>query len=337
MTSWHDPHEAVERMPAHLKRDADEAFLARLNGLLATADWEDSVDPLVGSAPLVYIVGAPRSGTTLLSQLTSKYLDIGYVNNLIARFWLRPRVGIDLSRICLGEHARRAISLRSSYGTTADIAGPHEFGYFWRHWLPLDAAASHHLSAEALECVDSSGLRRVLETEILGGFGGTTVFKNVICGFHAGFLTGIHPSSLFVHITRDPLAAASSILHARQARHGSFEAWWSLKPAAMDDVLCPGHPAEEAARQVHHCRREIAIELAGSGVHRLDTSYEALCADPETELRRIAAAVTSLGGRADRVDLPVEPLAPSAGPVVTREFRDEMERYFNQVGTPRTL
>lgn len=320
-----------------MKRDADEAFLARFNALLASAPEDDDADPVVRSAPIVYIVGAPRSGTTLLSQLASKYLDIGYINNLVARFWLRPRVGIELSRICLGDGARASIALRSAYGTTADIAGPHEFGYFWRHWLPLDAAPTHHLSDEMLAGVDGAGLRRALEVEILGGFGGAAVFKNVICGFHGRFLTGIHPASLFVHISRDPIATAGSILRARHERYGSLDAWWSLKPAAMDQVLRPGHPAEEVARQVHHCRREMDLELSSPGVRRLNMTYERLCADPERELGRVIDAVAELGGRVARVGGEIEPLKASAGPAVEPAQRDEMHRYFTEVGPSHTL
>ena len=42
------------------------------------------------SVPLLFIVGVPRSGTTLLYQLMCTHLDVGYVSNAMARWWMAP-------------------------------------------------------------------------------------------------------------------------------------------------------------------------------------------------------------------------------------------------------
>ena len=329
MRSFADPHEASQpRLAAYAKSEEAERFLAALNAQLRDADLPvDPVDPSAASLPIMYIVGAPRSGTTLLSQLVSKHLEVGYIDNLVARFWLRPAVGIHLSRMCLGRDARRSISLRSSYGTTADLAGPHEFGYFWRHWLRLDEARTHHLTAAELERVDVSGLRSQLEREILGTFGLPVVFKNVICGFQARFLTRVHPQSLFIHITRDPIATSSSILHARQMRFGTPDAWWSLKPAAYDGIRAARTPAEQVALQVVHCRREFELELSAD-VRAMTVAYESLCSDPNVELQRIRDAVRDIGSDVRISGLPIEPLEPSTGPPLADDTRRMLENVF---------
>jgi len=86
-----DPHESGKRLPRFAKQDRDELFLDELNQAFrhipfTTAPASLSVEQL----PILYIVGVPRSGTTLLSQLVSRYCPVGYINNLIARCWLRP-------------------------------------------------------------------------------------------------------------------------------------------------------------------------------------------------------------------------------------------------------
>lgn len=306
-----DPHELGERLPRFAKQERDEQFLAELNHALLRV----SLTALPGAPnperlPILYIVGVPRSGTTLLSQLVSRYLPVGYINNLIARCWLRPAIGIALSRSLFGDHAREGITFHSSYGTTQEVVGPHEFGYFWRHWLPLDQAPNHHLSAEAQASVDQPGLKRALEEEILGAFGAPVVFKNVICGFHAALLTRLHPASLFIHITRDPYAAATSILEARHLRYGSYDVWWSLKPSSYP-FRHRGDPAAEVAQQVLDCRQEFERELAQPGVRSMTVTYEDLCASPATVLDVICQGVQRFGIPFQRLSGELPALSPT--------------------------
>jgi LPS sulfotransferase NodH len=329
MTSLADPHEAGPRAATFAKDENDERFLRALNAHLRALPVP-SREPLARAAtlPIVYIVGVPRSGTTLLSQLLSKHLEIGYIDNLIARFWARPSVGIRLSQLCLGPAARRSILLQSTHGTTPGVAGPHEFGYFWREWLRLDEASTHHLTDAELERVDAAGLRRALVEEILAEFGLPAVFKNVICGFHARFLTQIHPRTLFVHVTRDPVAAASSILQTRKARYGSYDAWWSLKPRAFDTICQARSPAEAVALQVFHCRREFDSELSRGGVRTISIPYESLCRDPEQEVHRVQEAVEAIGCDIRSSSVPFAPLAISEGPQLPADLRQPLEAFF---------
>lgn len=290
--TYSDPHEHAPRRPRYAKDLEDESLFSAVNEVLARGDLpvrRCSIE--VSRLPIIYIVGTPRSGTTLVSQLLSRYLPLGYVNNLIARFWLRPSVGIRLSQALLGKQGREGISFQSTHGLTEEIGGPHEFGYFWRHWLRLDSAPNHHLSKEALDRLDRAGLKQVLEQEILGTFGTGVIFKNVICGFHAGFLTGLHPTSLFVHIKRDPLATAASILATRRERFGSYDVWWSLKPSTYPCGFNHADPAADVAKQVLDCRREMDEELSKEGVNHLDVTYEDLCADPALLMKGICAWV----------------------------------------------
>jgi hypothetical protein len=219
----------------------------------------------------------------------------------MARFWACPSVGIHLSRAVLGPNAREGIVFHSTHGVSEGACGPHEFGYFWRRWLPLDGAPTHHLSEQALESVNRDGLRQALERDILASFGTGVVFKNVICGFHAGFLTALHPVSLFVHITRDPFETAASILESRKERYGSYETWWSLKPSTHPFGTAAGDAAAEVVRQVLDCRDEMQRELARPGVQGITVAYEDLCADAGGVLKAICRRLEAMG-------CPVQPL-----------------------------
>ena len=81
----------------------------------------------------VHVIGAPRSGTTLLTQLALSNIEIGYINNYIATFWNAPLYGIHLSKKLLGENYQS--NLKSDFGRTLSLQEPHEFGYFWKNQL----------------------------------------------------------------------------------------------------------------------------------------------------------------------------------------------------------
>ena len=80
----YDPHESGPRTSPFAKNTAENIFFT-LNTILHSADLPgpETVGD-VTRLPLVYIVGVPRSGTTLLAQILCSYLPVGYINNLIA-------------------------------------------------------------------------------------------------------------------------------------------------------------------------------------------------------------------------------------------------------------
>lgn len=290
-----DPHEFFERTSSFIKDPDDEAFISVLNQILVEAPlpYRHSCQFDPSLLPIIYIVGAPRSGTTILSQLISRYLPVGYINNIIARFWRCPSVGIRLSKILLGDKGRNSISFESSYGYTNNVAGPHEFGYFWRHWLPIDNSPSHHLDAHSLSQIDVAAFRNALQIEILREFDSPVVFKNIICGFHAKFLCNLHPRSLFVNIERDLHDTCSSILSARMARYGSYSAWWSIKPSSF--IKKPDNVVDQVVLQVLDTRREFSEELKDVTCPVIHIDYRSLCENPKDVLELIVEKINELG------------------------------------------
>ena len=121
-------NENLLRAEKYRKNEDEESFLIRLNNNLARTEHL-YFQPVQEQLPNIFIIGAPRSGTTLLSQLITFVLDIGYINNFIARFWEAPLQGIRLSNII--NTNLRQISFNSTHGVTSNLNGPHEFGYYW--------------------------------------------------------------------------------------------------------------------------------------------------------------------------------------------------------------
>lgn len=323
-----DPHEPGTRKEIFAKDNVGESFFFDLNQVLQQARLPAVLaNQDVRELPLIYVVGAPRSGTTLLSQLISRHLPVGYISNLIARFWLRPSVGIRLSRTLFADDERKKISLHSTHGTTEGTTNPHEFGYFWRYWLNLDEALTHHLSDGMLSAIDAVGLKNALENEILSVFNRPVVFKNVICGFHAEFLTALHPASIFIYISRDPEAAAASILKVRQERFGSYETWWSLKPSTYPFYPPPRDPVDEVVRQVFDCQREMELELKKPNVNSFFITYKALCEDPQMVLNKVCEQLRIMGSKVHPDYTDLRPLQISSVPNLPQDLSMRLKDY----------
>ena len=105
----------------------------------------------------VFIIGLPRSGSTVTYQAISKYLKVGYITNVAARFWQNPCAGIQLSREIVGD-GREHVTHYSNYGNTVSASDPHEFGHFWKRWVCSGFGGSDELSEAQLGEIDWYGL-----------------------------------------------------------------------------------------------------------------------------------------------------------------------------------
>ena len=149
------------------------------------------------------------------------------------------------------------------------------------------------------------------------------LFKNVICGFHAAYLSSLHPRSLFIHISRGLYDTCASILRTRRERYGSYEAWWSLKPSTYPFDTASGDAAAEVVRQVIDCRTEIDEELSRPGVCGLRITYEMFCSSPTEVLGCIREAIAAMGTELPAVQAPE--LRAASGPPLPRELEERLK------------
>lgn len=270
------------------KDPSEEDFLERINGLLGAAEEREYRD-LPERLPTLHVVGAPRSGTTLLYQVIASGLDVGYVNNLIAAFWLAPVAGVRLSRK-LGLAGDPASSFDSSFGRTEGVAEPHEFGYFWNHHLGYPDLAERDPGHG--EAIDWPRLRRVL-VNMAEAEGRPLAFKPMLLVWHIEEMLRHMPRSCFVWIRREQRDTALSILRMRRSLLGSDEGWASLRPRGVPAGLPPW---EQVAAQVVMLERVLERAAARLGPeHLLRVRYERLCADPAGVLGDVRALMGGKG------------------------------------------
>ena len=285
--------------PVFAKDPESEDFLERLNLLLAPQAEAELVD---GDPPhpILHVVGAPRSGTTLMYQVIASGLDVAYVNNLVAAFWLAPSHGMRLAAK-LGVD-RLHSNFASQFGRTTGITEPHEFGYFWNHHLGYPDLRERGPGHDAE--IDWDRLRAVLAT-LAHHAGAPVVFKPMLLIWHLESMIARVPNTAYVWIRRDPRDTAISLLKMRQSLFGTHDEWASLVPNVD---LSEEPPWRQVAAQVvllentlERAHRQLGDE------HMLAVHYDRLCADPMAVLGDVREL---LGRTGEAPELRIDDLPP---------------------------
>jgi hypothetical protein len=289
------------------KDPIQESFLESLN------DWivpHEDFPARIERYPTLHVVGVPRSGTTLYTQLVARHLDVGYINHLTAAFWKAPVTGMKLSMKVLGD--ARPTSLTSDFGRTRRVEDPHEFGYFWRHMLK--SPEFRELDAEAAKQIDWDHCARVL-INMTYTAEKAVVFKSFQLGTLMSHIQAVLPKTCFVWIRRDPVETARSILKLRERFFGDRQHWASIKPLDYQHLV--GLSVwEQVAGQVvalERSLRQSVAEIESRNV--LEVSYEKLCRSPIQVIEETRALLCTNGPRVAWTKLPRPiPLTPSPVP-----------------------
>jgi hypothetical protein len=288
------------RTPAYRKDTPLERALLDVNRALA--EHEPSAPADLDPLPTIFVFGIPRSGTTLLHQLLTLGLDVGYVSNVMARFWLAPHAGAIVSRAVLGR--ARDASFVSDYGETLDPAGGHEFAYFWNHWLSIhDIDDVLDFSGDSARA-DWEGVAAAV-MRIRAAFDRPLVFKTNYAGQFLPAFARTFAMPLFVYVRRDPWPVARSILEARRRIYGDTATWWSTYPPEYA-VLCERPAAEQIAGQVAGLRRTYAAQIAKVPADLVvEVGYDELCERPAAVIEIVRRRCREVHGTAPDLLHPV--------------------------------
>lgn len=260
------------------KHLAFDKIINRINDSLLPSHNELFL-PIEKDQTTVHIIGAPRSGTTLLTQLLITYLDLGYISNLTATFYKAPIYGIRLSKQLLGENY--SSNFQSKYGRTSHIAEPHEFSYFWK--MHLNYSDFLQRTYDVNHKVNWENLKEVLYQMVLA-YQKPIIFKSFQYGFHATKAVEKMPKTIFLCIQRDLYQNAYSLLKLRQKQFKDEDVWASIKPVQYE-LLKNENKYRQVIGQVLLLNYEYAKQLLDvPEENKCFIEYSELCNNPKEQL-----------------------------------------------------
>jgi len=279
--------ETRDRSKEHQRNQGLEALLAELNTTLGQAEEGMEALPAELEHPVVLVVGAPRSGTTLLMQWLAATGDFAYPSNLLSRFYAAPYLGARIQQLLTDPRfdfkdelrgiATQEAPFASALGKTKGALQPNEFWYFWRRFIPN--TVPEWLTREQEAAIDGAGLKRGF-AHLQSAFGKPFAAKGLILQYNLETLRRILGKVIFVHNHRHPFFNMQSLLRSREAFFGNLDAWYSVKPREYA-WLRDRDPVTQVAGQVHFTHASIEAELASMDQrHVLRISHEEFCRDP---------------------------------------------------------
>lgn len=237
--------------------------------------------PFQSHQPQLFILGLPRSGTTLIYQYIVHCLDVAYFTNGVERARWYPCLMTAYQRWRYGDYRS---DFKSRYGQVEGPVAPHEAGGVWGRFFDNEAYTRYDdLTPETIRL-----LRRTVFC--VQGINRPFVNKNVKHLLRIDALAGVFPNAHFLVVERNLADVAVSVLRGRYKNHGNGAVWWSARPPNYE-ALKNLTPAEQVAGQVMALREKMELDLAALPERVLRVGYEDFCRAPETLIEQLQEAI----------------------------------------------
>lgn len=277
--------DVAPRVGSFAPDDGFEALLAEANRAWAPLEAALIRDAPPPTHPLLVICYPPRSGSTLLGQLLARSGAFHYVTNFMARFWEAPYLAGLLEKRLGLRQAGLPAEVTSRYGVTESPLDPHEFGFFWNHWLTFQDG-SHRIDLDRMTPEKTAGLRQELRA-IRALYDQPCFLKSDLVGLNPGFFHRHCEQVMFVVLRRERPYIAQSIYQARLDLYGRPDVYWSTRPSNGVHRRTDLSPAEQIALQVQGIYDDICHDLEAAGAAWIEVQYERLCEQPQHEVERL--------------------------------------------------
>lgn len=223
--------------------------------------------------PPVFIIGPPRSGTTMLFQLLAQSINCVYINNLMA---LLPCWMVALSKV--GNMQSKDFK-ESDFGFVPGILSPNEAGPIFRYWFEDNSA----LKREAVKTVVA---------KLSDKHGAYFLSKNLFNVFRIEAILETFPNAKFIVSRRNYNFLAQSIYLARiKQSKNKKDNWFSVRPPGYEKML--SLPViDQIIWQIEQVELQTQRLYKSSNVSNfLEVRYEDMCSQPKVMLNTMSKFV----------------------------------------------
>lgn len=241
--------------------------------------------------PPIFILGAPRCGSTLLMQVLTDAYDVGYLSNVHCRWFGAPGLAERLLRPL---KAKRPSHFQSHYGRTKYWYEPAECGEWWYRFFPREPA---YVSPDKIDPSRMLAFRRSL-LFLDRAFDKPAIYKNLYATIRLEPIIASIPEAVFIVMRRGRVPHAQSILKGRMDALGTYEKWWSV-PVPDQRSLQNAGAVKQVLGQIDGIYRLIDRNLSGSE-RAFDIDYETFCNDTGKVLERFEHFLEKLGINIER-------------------------------------
>lgn len=256
----------------------------------------------INRLPLVFLLGSPRTGSTLIYQIVVNFFGFYYFSNFVAdHFPETPIVGAALERML---SPRNIVPYESAYGKTSGLWEPSEASAIFKNWF----GGGHPSQVVSATVIPKKEAHLVLTMQSIYGLTRKPILvKNAWNCFRIADIARIFPNAHFVWIRRDIARSALSDLAARYKRGGP-EVWNSATPANYLEIKKLPY-WEQVIEQQYEYNNTMQEELPlyASGRYYW-VWYEDICASLKAQLQSLSRFLEGMGTNISLADLPFPPL-----------------------------
>lgn len=255
-------------------------YYKRLQGVVGNSRIFQRIDEklcgkeVIGFPPPIFLVGAPRVGSTLLYQVIIAKYETTYLTNLHSLFFSESCLAEYIVRFLRNIGFRYSPSFKSDYGFVSGVLGPSEAGPTFRHWF---GEADFNIGTHQTDCEKIQRVFSLLCSSREIPF----VSKNLFNSMRLGEILKCFPEAFLVWMRRDRDEVLRSIIKMREELCGDVNKWVSVRIPDWEEVQkLP--PKDQVVRQIETIEKYIEeIFKSRSEENSVQVNFAELCQQPD--------------------------------------------------------
>lgn len=279
-------NDSDKRMDEYKRNNELEEYISEISLYLKDVEFK-LLERQIKVYPMIFVMGALRSGSTLMTQWLADTGEFAYPSNMLSRFFNAPIFGSKIQRLLTDPRFnfrdetadfKKTASFESMNGKTKGILEPHEFWYFWRRFLPENIW--DYSDEELLNYVDVTTMTKEM-WGIAQEFDKPLALKGMICNYNIGFLSQIFPKVIFIWVKRDLDRNTKSAMEARKRQYGTYNHWYSFRIPEYEELIKIDNPEIQVKEQINCINRAIKRGFDNlDDVKKICVDYEKFCDNP---------------------------------------------------------